>query len=110
MYMQLGKLLRFLQSWITSFLRLVGSNPSSGKEIRLEHPPMLISLRWHSLCRPSGKVLSFSQCQILSCSRDASLCSVFAIDSNIGQIRIEMCFRAAGNWSLDDKDVSFKHP
>ena len=108
--MPLGKASNFSQSLIESSLRLVGSNPPSGKQTTLGHLFISILLRWHNLCRPSGKDLRFSQFQISSCSRDALLSHLSAIDSSFGQNHTIRLTRAVGNWFLNDKDVNSEHP
>ena len=107
--MQLGQASTFSQDWIQSSLKLVGSNPPSGKETKLGQCRMLILLRWQSLCRPTGKDFNFAQLPILRFSRDALLGKLFAIDSIFGQLITTRYLRAVGNSFFDDKDVSSMH-
>jgi hypothetical protein len=65
--MQLG---RAILLPIVNFLRLVGSNPPSGKEARVGQPLIEISSRWLRVCMPVGKDLRFPQPLIIICSRD----------------------------------------
>ena len=81
--MQLGQASSFSQLSIESSLKLVGSNP------------------------PSGKDFNFAQFLISRISRDAG--KLFAIDSIFGQMYTERCLRAIGNSFFDDKDVSSMH-
>ena len=107
--MQLGQASSFSQSQIESSLKLVGSNPPSGKEIKLGQYLISILLRWQSLCRPTGKDFNFAQLAIPRYSRDALLGKLFAIDSIFGQLITKRSLRAVGNWFFDDKDVNSLH-
>ena len=107
--MQLGQAFTFSQYWIERSLKLVGSNPPSGKETKLGQCHISILLRWQSLCRPTGKDFNFAQFVISRISRDALLGKLFAIDSIFGQSYTERYLRAVGNSFFDDKDVSSMH-
>jgi hypothetical protein len=65
--MQLG---RGISPIIVNSLRLLGSNPPSGKEARVGQPRIKISSRWLRVCMPVGKDLRFSQSRIIIFSRD----------------------------------------
>ena len=107
--MQLGQTSSFSQSSIESSLKLVGSNPPSGKETKLGQSHISILLRWQSLCRPTGKDFNFAHLSISRDSRDTLLGKLFAIDSIFGQLDTERYLRAVGNSFFDDKDVSSMH-
>jgi hypothetical protein len=66
--MQLGK--RGISPTISNRLRLLGSNPPSGKEARAGQFSIQISSRWLRVCMPVGKDLRFLHSQISIILRD----------------------------------------